>query len=345
VSSVAVAVGQGLTVSGSPITSSGTITVGAQGNIVTNGMSLTTTVSNVLTIDAMHYISGPASHSTITNTGLTSADAIATDSNGKQIQATAITIAHIAQPGVIVTNGETQVITVSNTFGADAAHYLTGPASHSTITNTGLTSADAVATDSNGKLIGATAVLMSHIAQPGIIVTNGETQVITVSNTFGADAAHFMNGPMSPTLLTNGASGGSKIQLTDSNKKVIDAAASGSVPIDADGSATTAAQISALVTINSSGFTNNVNSQSANYALLSTDWLVLLTGAHTATLPTAVGIGGRSYIIKCSSAGTNAILTTSSQTIDGAAKWTNTAINKFTWVISDNANWRVIGQN
>lgn len=91
--------------------------------------------------------------------------------------------------------------------------------------------------------------------------------------------------------------------------------------------------------------TNSVSTQSANYAVQSSDTVVLLSGAHTATLPTAVGIPGKSFTIKCTSSGTNGILTTLSQTIDGATKWTNTAINKFTTVISDGANWRVIGQN
>lgn len=91
--------------------------------------------------------------------------------------------------------------------------------------------------------------------------------------------------------------------------------------------------------------TNNIVSQSVNYSVLNSDSIVLISGAHTATLPTAVGIPGRTFTIKCTSSGTNGILTTLSQTIDGATKWTNTAINKFTTVISDGANWRVIGQN
>ena len=91
--------------------------------------------------------------------------------------------------------------------------------------------------------------------------------------------------------------------------------------------------------------TNSMSLQVANYVVLGTDSVVLLSGAHTATLPTAIGIPGKVFTIKCSSVGTNAILTTLSQTIDGATKWTNTAINKFTSIISDGVNWRVIGQN
>jgi hypothetical protein len=73
--------------------------------------------------------------------------------------------------------------------------------------------------------------------------------------------------------------------------------------------------------------------------------MVFLSGNKTATLPTAVGIAGKTFTVLCTSSGTNALLTTSSQTINGAAKWTNTAQFKFTTVISDNANWWVVGQN
>jgi hypothetical protein len=85
--------------------------------------------------------------------------------------------------------------------------------------------------------------------------------------------------------------------------------------------------------------------QAANYTASASDKIIRMNGNLTCTLPTAVGVAGREYCIKCVTSGTNAILTTSAQTIDGAAKWTNTAINKFTAVVSDGANWVVIGQN
>lgn len=67
VTSVAVAGAQGLTSSGGPITSSGTITVGASGIIVTNGEDQAITVSNVFSADATHYLSGVISATTLTN--------------------------------------------------------------------------------------------------------------------------------------------------------------------------------------------------------------------------------------------------------------------------------------
>lgn len=89
-----------------------------------------------------------------------------------------------------------------------------------------------------------------------------------------------------------------------------------------------------------------VTSQSANYAVLNTDSVILLNGNLTATLPTAVGIPGKSFTIICKTAGTNGILTTSAQTLLGygstaAAKWTNSVVGRSTTVMSDGANWIV----
>jgi hypothetical protein len=71
-----------------------------------------------------------------------------------------------------------------------------------------------------------------------------------------------------------------------------------------------------------------------------TDYLVNCTAnSFTVTLPTAVGITGRQYIIKnTGSATTITIATTSSQTIDGAAPGTITTTVPLR-VMSDGANW------
>ena len=291
------------------------------GVIVTNGETQAITVSNIFTADAGHYFSGPGSFSVITNTGLTTVDAEATDSNGKEIGASAILMSHISQPGTILTNGGTFSATWSNVFSADAAHYLSGIASFSAITNTGLTSADGVATDSNGKLIGATALLMSHIAQPGAIVTNGNSFALTLSNNTTIDASHTLTAAGGATLGTATISSGGNLAAAN-----------------VAWSGTNVGNIT-------SATNNQVAAQSANYSVLLSDYVVPLNGARTATLPTAVGIPGKVFTVWCATSGTNAILTTSSQTINGAAKWTNTAQFKFTTVMSDGANWRVIGQN
>lgn len=75
----------------------------------------------------------------------------------------------------------------------------------------------------------------------------------------------------------------------------------------------------------------------------STDYTIDCTGASfTVTLPTAIGIQGRIYILKNSSGGTKTLATTSSQTIDGSTTQTRSSGN-FIKVQSNNANWIIIG--
>ena len=71
---------------------------------------------------------------------------------------------------------------------------------------------------------------------------------------------------------------------------------------------------------------------------------VTATG-QTITLPTAVGLIGRSYTIKLSGAGTGTVATTSSQTIDGSTTYSLLAQYKYVTVKSTGANWIVIGNN
>lgn len=77
----------------------------------------------------------------------------------------------------------------------------------------------------------------------------------------------------------------------------------------------------------------------STYSILDLDHTLNCTsGTFTITLPTAVGITGRVYIIKVS-AGTITLATTSSQTIDGSAPGVITGINRYQ---STGANWILI---
>lgn len=87
--------------------------------------------------------------------------------------------------------------------------------------------------------------------------------------------------------------------------------------------------------------------QTNTYAIQTTDCVVVCdttTNAFSATLPTAVGVTGKIYVIKRISAGTNrlTVATTSAQTIDGIT----TAILDGQWnsitVCSDGANWYIL---
>ena len=91
-----------------------------------------------------------------------------------------------------------------------------------------------------------------------------------------------------------------------------------------------------------------LNSGTADYTLTASDF-TYITNNSTAngadvTLPTAVGITGRVYIIKNTGSGDQKVLTTSSQTIDGVSDYGLTQW-KFAKVQSDGSNWIVIGQS
>jgi hypothetical protein len=90
-----------------------------------------------------------------------------------------------------------------------------------------------------------------------------------------------------------------------------------------------------------------VTSQSSNYNLSSADLVCLANasgGPIDITLPTAVGITGKIYIIKKtdSSANNVGVMTTSSQTIDGNLSYLLTTQYQSIELLSDGANWNVI---
>lgn len=87
--------------------------------------------------------------------------------------------------------------------------------------------------------------------------------------------------------------------------------------------------------------------KTAAYTLTSADYTIEITsGTHTQTLPTAVGIAGRIYVITNSGAGVVTIGTTSSQTfINVSTTPTTLTLNQFQTAIvqSNGANWLRIG--
>jgi hypothetical protein len=87
---------------------------------------------------------------------------------------------------------------------------------------------------------------------------------------------------------------------------------------------------------------NAYASKSASYTLTPADYLVNgTTGSFTVTLPTAVGIAGKIYIVKNSGAGTMTVQGTGGETIDGLASQLVGAGSALT-VMSDGANWIII---
>lgn len=96
------------------------------------------------------------------------------------------------------------------------------------------------------------------------------------------------------------------------------------------------------VTLN--GITNTYVAKTSGYTATATDYLINATsGTFNVTLPTAVGITGKLYVVKNSGSGTVTVNTTSSQTIDAV---TTVALTQWQWILvaSDGANWKTISQ-
>ena len=84
------------------------------------------------------------------------------------------------------------------------------------------------------------------------------------------------------------------------------------------------------------------NGLSGNYTLDDTDYIYDCTaGTSTATLPTAVGRLGRTYVIKNSGAGVLTLEGDGTETIDGVLKQTLNQYDSIT-VVSNGANWIMV---
>lgn len=93
-------------------------------------------------------------------------------------------------------------------------------------------------------------------------------------------------------------------------------------------------------------FSTNYRAFSTNSAAAATDQVLVFTGssATTLTLPTAVGITGRSYLIKNTGTGILTIATTAAQTIDALSTWILDQQNQTVVVVSNGSNWYIGAQ-
>lgn len=84
-----------------------------------------------------------------------------------------------------------------------------------------------------------------------------------------------------------------------------------------------------------------ISSPTTAGAAADTDYIYLVSGTTTLTMPTAVGNTNR-YTIKNVGSNTVTIATTSSQTIDGSSTATMPVANTSLDIVSDGSNWLVI---
>lgn len=96
--------------------------------------------------------------------------------------------------------------------------------------------------------------------------------------------------------------------------------------------------------VNSGGLTAAYAAKTGAVTLGENDYVVNATsGTFTVTLPTAVGIAGKIYVIKNSGTGTVTIDPSGSETIDSASSCQLKPTNSCVTIQSNGANWIVIG--
>ena len=97
-----------------------------------------------------------------------------------------------------------------------------------------------------------------------------------------------------------------------------------------------------------SGFDAVTTIATTTYSMDSDDGVMLVNAASnnvTITLPTAYGIEGKEYVIKCiglSSGFTCVVEGVSAEMIDGAANYSFSSANQFIGVVSDGSGWRIV---
>ncbi len=115
--------------------------------------------------------------------------------------------------------------------------------------------------------------------------------------------------------------------------------------LDVDGAADFAGDLDVAGTVNFASV-NMAYEMGASTTLDDTHYLYATQNGATVTLPTAVGIEGRVYIIKLiTETSTASVATTSGQLIDGATTYSLTAQYKYVKVQSTGGAWLIIGQN
>ncbi len=142
-------------------------------------------------------------------------------------------------------------------------------------------------------------------------------------------------------VTVNGQSGVVVLAKSDIGLGNIDNTADTAKPVSTAQQAALDAKVSILA---------SVSAKTANYTLTANDVTVTFdatSAALTATLPTAVGVSGKSYLIKRKNTNNNnvTVATTSSQTIDYGSVYALTTPQAFVRVQSDGANWLVVDRS
>lgn len=134
------------------------------------------------------------------------------------------------------------------------------------------------------------------------------------------------------SFLTRGAAYAERMRLTGTE---ISPASSGGISLGSDSLPFGGLRLSGSVSKAYAAITTGTSLNTTHHIVNCT------SGTFSVTLPTAVGISGREYVVKNSGTGVITLATTSGQTIDGFSSLVLSQYDSYT-VVSDGANWIIV---
>jgi len=289
--------------------------------VIGNGSSISTSNLTVLG-SSPSYFASVTSTNGVTNLSLTASRPVVTDANKAMTSGSASGAVPVNADGSSTTAA--QLITALTYTPATN----TATATFSGVTNTGLTASRMALTDANKAMVSATASGAVPINADGS--TSTAAQVVTLLGTTAVNRAtgdasgNSISGTYAPlsspslttpnlgnataTSLTNSAATASTIAFYDANKKLVSATTQTAVPIDGDGTATTAAQ---LVTVLGTTAVNRATGDASGNTFTTT-YAPIASPAFTGTLTyqaatTVTNTWTANTALSLSSGGTNYI--------------------------------------
>ena len=266
---------------------------------------------------------GNATATSVTNSALTANRMVFSDANKKEISAAASGAVPLNADGSATTFAQVNALapSISGIFITNNGNGYTNAGNIQAssfngngagITNIAATSLPPTVTTNNGTLAsavplagdggrGVTAATSAGVQAlfPAVIHTNGMSVGAQFSNNVALSALAFLS-------VSNATA--SRVAMLDAGTRLTNATASGAVSINADGTATTFAQINALgpnaagifITNNSAGFTNSGNIQASSFngngAALTNHPITAINGGGGANTAATNGVNGQVMI-------------------------------------------------
>ena len=241
-------------------------------------------------------------------------------------------------------NGNASTATSTTNFSGNLSGDVSGTQSTTSVNKINGTSLAGLAT---GILKNTTATGVPSIAIAADFPTLNQNTTGTASNVTGIVA--LLNGGTGTAATSTNAAFNALSPMTTGGD-LIYGGSSGAATRLANGTAgqvLTSAGTTAAPNWTSLSTTPNyaVTIQSSTYSILTTDNVVLCDGNFTVTLPTAVGVTGKQYIIKktdSSLANIITVATTGGQAIDGHVNVKLYTLGESYTLTSDGSNWQIL---